>query len=156
MSNDIRTDRKRKKVAPEPIEPPAHPEDVAPLPPGTAHSDYDDEVGSQRRLRWMTQILVIPAFVGGLWCCAALLAYSAGWFRCEGAVGRMQPWAGCAISLAVLVPVLFKSLRGKIGFRRRSINIVVIVVMLALGAYYGWSESSDPEACGTLSSLSVR
>jgi hypothetical protein len=105
-------------------------------------ADYEDEVGSQRRVRWMTQVLVIPAFVGGLWCCAALLAYSAGLFRCEGAVGRMQPWLGCAIALAVLVPGLIKSLRGKIGFRRRSINVVTIVVMLALGAHYGWQAAN--------------
>jgi hypothetical protein len=112
--------------------------------------DYDDEVGSQRRLRWMTQVLVVPFLSGGLWLLAFLIAFFGGLLRCPGGTSVAKPYVTCAISLAVLGLVLRQIVRRKIGMRRWWSNVVLVVTMLGLGAWYGWRESGDPSSCSYL------
>lgn len=155
--DDDEDEEKAKKAVPDPFDDPLlvrprRAEDVAPAPAIDPHAaDYDDEVPSQRRLRWMTQALVVPCFVGGVWLLGLILSYGVGLFRCDGAAGTLRPYAGCVVGLALTAPMAWYVARGKIGMRRWWLNAIVVVVMFSLGARTGWRASGDPSSCEELS-----
>jgi hypothetical protein len=114
--------------------------------PGASHTkDYDDEVPSQRRLRWMTQVLVMPALLGSLWGIACGLGYWAGLVDCDRASAKEHA-AACS-GLAVLAVVGWFIARGKIGARRRWLNAVLVAIVLPLGAVPGFRWASDSDRC---------
>jgi len=110
------------------------PEPREPQQPFAAPRDYDDEVGSQRRVRWMTQVMVMPALVGWLFGFSYLFGYFVGSF------GRDEfsdlPRTGFAAVLIAL-PAYFV-IRGKIGSRRRWLNYALLALCVAAGAWRGW------------------
>jgi hypothetical protein len=115
---------------------------ITTVPPGRPHSDYDDEVPSQRRLRRMTPVLAIPFLVGVLFCLAYALGYwTAALARAPAAaVPRLL---GVAVLLALPV---WLTLRGKVGSRRRWLNLLLLAASLVGGASLGWRAGSDASA----------
>jgi hypothetical protein len=122
------------------------PGDLPDAVPGASHkSDYDDEVPSQRRLRWMTQVMVMPALLGSLWSIAVGLGYWAGLWQCHRAVTREHVSAGCGA--AVLALFLWLIARGKIGARRLWLNAVLLAITLPLGAVPGYRWAAESDRC---------
>jgi hypothetical protein len=130
--------------------------DVAPLPESDPHrADYDDEIDSQRRLRWMTQVVAIPLLAGGLWLLALILAWLTGLVRCRGVTDVVQVVVGYGVALPATALLLWKIARGKLGLRRRWLNAILVAAMCWLGARYGWRVAAESWECaGAASSRS--
>ncbi len=149
MPNRIQISDGTEKEVPDPLDDPRERErprsadEVAPVPETERlEHDYEDEVPSQRRLRWMTQVLVVPLFVLGLWGFSAMGAYMISLLRCPGGASSLRPYAGASLALGALATGLWFAARGKLGLRRWWLNAIVIVAMVALGVRYGWSAPS--------------
>jgi hypothetical protein len=115
------------------------------VPAGGPHKDYDDEVPSQRRLRWMTQVLVMPALLPSLWGLACGVGWLAGLAHCGAPLSNGYPLMGF---VGVLLPLaLWLIWRRKIGARRGWVNVVLLAVLLPLGAWNGWHWAQSSSEC---------
>ena len=110
------------------------PEPEEPAPAFQAPSDYADEIGSQRRVRWMTQVMVMPALVCGLYGFAYLLGYTIG----DSQAHLEREWLPLTLTAAVIAVPSYFMLRGKIGARRRWLNYVILGLCLGVGGGWGW------------------
>lgn len=104
--------------------------EVPPAPRG----EYDDEVGSQRRVRWMTQVMVMPFLVGGLYGFAYLLGYWLG--DNQAHLARELP--RLAFVVVILAVPSYFMIRGKIGARRPWLNYLLLAICLGGGGWLGW------------------
>lgn len=156
MPNRIQISDGTEKEVPDPLDDPRErdrprsADEIAEVPAcERPEGDYDDEVPSQRRLRWMTQVMVVPLFILGLWGLSAIGAYAISLFRCPGAANNLRPYAGVVIAGVALAVLLRFVVRGKVGMRRWWLNAILVIVMMSLGAHYGWSEPTE-SFCGNL------
>jgi hypothetical protein len=99
-----------------------------------APQDYGDEIGSQKRVRWMTQVMVMPALVGGLFGFAYLLGYWLG----DNQAHLIRELPRLAFVVVILALPSYFMIRGKIGARRRWMNFALLALCLGAGGLLGW------------------
>jgi hypothetical protein len=114
------------------------PEPERTIPAPAPARDYGDEIPSQRRARWMTQVMVMPFLVGGLYGFSYLLGWWLGAYQHRLAA---ESWRLALIAGVIALPSYFM-VRGKIGSRRRWLNFTLLAACLGIGGLLGWRAGS--------------